>query len=55
MSLNALEKAVLSIGGVILVFNQPWLNAIGICVVALLLGYNWMQAHRTKTAAAAHA
>ena len=54
-SLNVFEKGVLSIGGVILVFNQVWLNVLGVGVVSVMLGYNWIQARRANAVAAAHA
>jgi len=54
-SLNVFEKAALSIGGVILVFNQVWLNVLGVGVVGVLLAYNWIQARRADAVAAAQA
>ena len=40
------EQVVLTAGGLILVFNQFWLNVIGIAVVAITLGMNTLRARR---------
>ena len=45
-TITRLEQVVLTAGGLILVFNQLWLNVIGITVVAVTLGLNMLRARR---------
>ncbi|CAG0969785.1 Sialic acid TRAP transporter permease protein SiaT [Burkholderiales bacterium] len=46
MTVTRIEQVVLTAGGLILVFNQLWLNVIGISVVAITLGMNTLRARR---------
>jgi len=46
MTITRVEQVVLTAGGLILVFNQFWLNVIGIAVVAITLGMNTLRARR---------
>nr|MBP8140051.1 TRAP transporter fused permease subunit [Burkholderiales bacterium] len=46
MTITRVEQVVLTAGGLILVFNQFWLNVIGIAVVAITLGMNMLRARR---------
>ena len=46
MTITRVEQVVLTVGGLILVFNQLWLNVIGIAIVAITLGINTLRARR---------
>jgi TRAP transporter 4TM/12TM fusion protein len=46
MAITRVEQVVLTVGGLILVFNQLWLNVIGIAIVAITLGMNTLRARR---------
>jgi len=46
MTITRVEQVVLTAGGLILVFNQFWLNVIGIAIVAITLGMNTLRARR---------
>ncbi len=46
MTITRVEQVVLTVGGLILVFNQLWLNVIGIAIVAITLGMNTLRARR---------
>ena len=45
-TITRLEQAILTVGGLILVFNHLWLNVIGITVVAATLGLNVLRARK---------
>ena len=45
-AITRVEQVVLTVGGLILVFNQFWLNVIGIAIVAITLGMNTLRAKR---------
>jgi TRAP transporter 4TM/12TM fusion protein len=45
--LNRLEKAALTLAGLVLVFNQFWPNVFGLAVVFAILGWNAFSARRT--------
>lgn len=45
-TITRVEQVVLTVGGLILVFNQLWLNVIGIAIVAITLGMNTLRAKR---------
>ncbi len=45
-TITRVEQVVLTVGGLILVFNQLWLNVIGIAIVAITLGMNMLRAKR---------
>jgi TRAP transporter 4TM/12TM fusion protein len=40
------EKTVLSLAGVVLVFNELWPNIIGAAIIAAILAANWIKARR---------
>jgi len=46
MTITRVEQVALTAGGLILVFNQFWLNVIGITIVAITLGMNTLRARR---------
>ena len=46
MTITRVEQVALTVGGLILVFNQFWLNVIGITIVAITLGMNTLRARR---------
>ena len=48
--LRRLEKVVLSLAGLVLVFNQFWPNIVGLAVVFAILGWNAFGARRTVRA-----
>ena len=45
-TVTRVEQVALTGGGLILVFNQFWLNVIGIAIVAITLGMNTLRARR---------
>ena len=45
-TITRVEQVVLTVGGLILVFNQFWLNVIGIAIVAITLGMNTLRSRR---------
>ncbi|MEO8486424.1 MAG: TRAP transporter permease [Betaproteobacteria bacterium] len=47
-TITRVEQAILTVGGLILVFNQFWLNAIGIAIVVATLGLNVLRARTTE-------
>jgi TRAP transporter 4TM/12TM fusion protein len=52
-TITRLEQALLTVGGLILVFNHLWLNVVGIAIVAATLGFNVVRARRPAAAGAA--
>jgi TRAP-type uncharacterized transport system fused permease subunit len=44
--LGSWEKALLTIAGLVLVFNNLWANIVGTAVVLALLGWNALRARR---------
>jgi TRAP-type uncharacterized transport system fused permease subunit len=45
-TITRVEQAILTAGGLILVFNHLWLNVIGIGIVAVVLGLNVARSRR---------
>ena len=45
-TITRVEQVVLTVGGLVLVFNQFWLNVIGIAIVAITLGMNTLRSRR---------
>jgi TRAP-type uncharacterized transport system fused permease subunit len=45
-TVTRVEQAILTVGGLILVFNQLWLNVVGIAFVLATLGLNLLRARR---------
>ncbi|MFO1280956.1 MAG: TRAP transporter fused permease subunit [Burkholderiales bacterium] len=45
-TITRIEQTLLTIGGLVLVFNQTWLNLAGVAIVAATLGLNTLRAKR---------
>jgi TRAP-type uncharacterized transport system fused permease subunit len=45
-TITRVEQALLTVAGLILVFNHLWLNAIGITIALAVLGLNVLRARR---------
>jgi TRAP transporter 4TM/12TM fusion protein len=54
-TITRVEQAVLTVGGLILVFNQLWFNVAGIAIVVAMLGLNVLRARRSRTPGAGSA
>jgi TRAP-type uncharacterized transport system fused permease subunit len=48
--LSRLEKVVLTLAGLVLVFNQFWPNIVGLALVFTVLGWNMLQQRRAVPA-----